>query len=812
MPFESLSVMKNHHIIFFIFTLLITSLTASVFAGNILARGASLTADSNFLTSPDSTFTCGFYSFGANAYWFSIWFTNSVDKTVVWTANRDNPVNREKSRMSLRKNGALVLTDFDGSTAWMSNTTSVAVDRAELLDSGNFVIIDDNGKIVWQSFDYPTDTLLPTQHMTNQKKLNSNKGPKNFGAGDFCFFFDSDNVLKMLYDGPEITSIYWPNPAPGVSVFDYGRTNYNSTRIAFLDKTGRFNSSDQMQFTAVDVGVGIKRRLTMDYDGNLRAYSLNDSSGMWLITWQAISTQCDVHGLCGRNGICTYTPQPRCSCPPNYEQTDPTNWSKGCKPKFKRGCFDSHFVELSHTDYYGFDLNYSQSVSFQACKQLCLDDCRCQAFSYRLLGQGLCFTKSALFNGFRSVDFPASLYLRVPESSEPLDHVILNGSGPECSNGRDKIVLLPALYDVTNQRIKWVYPYSFVLAIGILEVVVFVAGWWFLFRKHGTSSSMEDGYRAISSQFRSFSYSELRKATGNFKEILGVGGFGSVYKGVLSDDDRVVAVKKLAGDVVQGEEEFWAEVSTIGRINHMNLARMWGFCSKGKHRLLVYEYVENGSLDKHLFPVNGILGWNERFKVAFGTAKGLAYLHHECLEWVIHCDVKPENILLDKDFEPKISDFGLAKLCQRGGIGHGTSELTKIRGTKGYMAPEWAMNLPITAKVDVYSYGVVILELVKGIRLSNWVVDNDVVLEGVSQLANLVKLARSKVESEDDSWVRDFVDPKLEGRFSRKQAALMIKVGLSCVEEDRNKRPNMESITQVFAECEDETIHCLDNV
>ncbi|KAK9714170.1 hypothetical protein RND81_06G076300 [Saponaria officinalis] len=797
--------MKNQHMI--LVFILLTSSTASVLAGNVLRRGSSLTAEgTNFLTSPDNTFTCGFYSFGANAFWFAIWFTDSIGHTVVWTANQDNPVNRLKSRITLRKDGALVLTDFDGSTAWISNTTSVAVDRAELLNSGNFVIKGANGNIVWQSFDYPTDTLLPTQHMSNQKKLNSMKGPMNFGTGYFGFFFDSDNVLKIMYDGPEITSIYWPNTE--LSVFANGRTNYNSSRIALLDETGRFNSSDQMQFTTVDVGVGIKRRFTLDYDGNLRAYSLNESSGTWLITWQAISSQCDVRGLCGRNGICTYTPQPRCSCPPNYEPTDSTDWSKGCKPKFKRSCSDSHFVEMSHVDYYGFDLNYSQSVSFQACRQICLSDCQCLAFSYRLLGQGLCFTKSALFNGYRSVDFPGTLYLRVPNNSEPLDHVILNGSKPECINDKGKLVLLPGSYDLTNQRVRWVYPYSFVLAIGILEVIVLVAGWWFLFRKHGTSASMEDGYRAISSQFRSFSYSELRRATDKFKEVLGVGGFGSVYKGVLSDDDRVVAVKKL-GDVVQGEEEFWAEVSTIGRINHMNLARMWGFCSEGKHRLLVYEYVENGSLDKHLFPVDGVLGWHERFKVAFGTAKGLAYLHHECLEWVIHCDVKPENILLDKDFEPKISDFGLAKLCQRSGVGRGSSELTRIRGTKGYMAPEWAINLPITAKVDVYSYGVVILELVKGIRLSNWVVGGEVVLEGVSELENLVKLAKNK-ESEDDSWVEDFVDPKLEGRFSRKQAALMIKVGLSCVEEDRNKRPTMESVAQALAECD--TMHPVDSM
>ena len=145
------------------------------------------------------------------------------------------------------------------------------------------------------------------------------------------------------------------------------------------------------------------------------------------------------------------------------------------------------------------------------------------------------------------------------------------------------------------------------------------------------------------------------------------------------EDERVVAVKKL-GDVIQGEEEFWAEIITIQKIYHMNLVRMWGFCTEGRHRLVVYEHVENLSLDKHLFSTT-FLGWNERFNVAVGTARGLAYLHHGCLEWVIHCDVKPENILLDNGFEPKIADFGLAKLSQRDGPG--SKEFSQIRGTKG---------------------------------------------------------------------------------------------------------------------------------
>ncbi|XP_066354475.1 putative receptor protein kinase ZmPK1 [Miscanthus floridulus] len=169
----------------------------------------------------------------------------------------------------------------------------------------------------------------------------------------------------------------------------------------------------------------------------------------------------------------------------------------------------------------------------------------------------------------------------------------------------------------------------------------------------------------VTDHFRNFTYKELREATKNFKDELGHGRYGSVYKGSWQENNqRVVAVKKL-GDVKQGEDEFQTEVSVIGRIYHMNLVRVRGVCSERKHRLLVVEYVDNESLAMFLFGNQGLLQWDQRYKIAVGVAKGLAYLHHECSDWIVHCDLKPENILLDQDFEPKISDFGVAKLLQR---------------------------------------------------------------------------------------------------------------------------------------------------
>ncbi|KAL8528933.1 hypothetical protein ACS0TY_006415 [Phlomoides rotata] len=396
-----------------------------------------------------------------------------------------------------------------------------------------------------------------------------------------------------------------------------------------------------------------------------------------------------------------------------------------------------------------------------------------------------------------SNDFPGAIYLKLPEFFQAQKLDVFHVSCSNCGTIEAEVTLgSPSMYDLSNKRVRWMEIYSFAAALGATQLMFILIGWWFLWRKNGVPASVKAGYRMILSQFRRYTYAELKKATKNFTEEIGRGGSGTVYKGLLPEN-RVVAVKKLGG-FLQGQEEYFAEINTIGKINHMNLVRIWGFCSDKRHRILVYEYLENLSLDRHLFGSN-FLGWERRYAVALGMAKGLAYLHHECLEWIIHCDVKPENILLDGDFQPKISDFGFAKLAQRGNSGAGVS---RIRGTKGYMAPEWALNHPITAKVDVFGYGVVILEMVRGIRVCDWVVDDD---DDEGALKNFVRRIEENMRCGSSTWVESGVDPRLEGEFSRNQAAVLIQVGICCVENDRKKRPTMAYVLQTLLECEDET-------
>lgn len=229
----------------------------------------------------------------------------------------------------------------------------------------------------------------------------------------------------------------------------------------------------------------------------------------------------------------------------------------------------------------------------------------------------------------------------------------------------------------------------------------------------------------------------------------------------------------------------------------MNLIEIWGYCAEAKHRLLVYEYMEHGSLAENLH--SNSLDWKKRYQIAVGTAKGLAYLHDECLEWVLHCDVKPENILLDSDYKPKIADFGLSKLLNRG-TNVGNSAFSKIRGTRGYMAPEWVYNLSITSKVDVYSYGIVMLELITGrspTTTTSTLGSNDSVGNGGERRGLM-------------SWVREkrkegaeIVDHDINGAYDIGDMEVLLKVAMQCAEDDKDARPSMSQVVDMLRSSHD---------
>ncbi|XP_047074259.1 putative receptor protein kinase ZmPK1 [Lolium rigidum] len=782
--------------------LLLTSfhLLLHISAHEFLLPGSSLSveASSDILHSPNGAFTCGFKNISHNAFVFSIWFTNTAEKTVVWSANQLHPVHSWGSEVMLDTDGRMVVKDYNGQLVWENDVYSSSnAEQAQLLDTGNFIVKGQGDIILWQSFDSPTDTLLPNQNITSAIKLVSSN--RLLVHGSYSFHFDDEHLLALFQDLKDTSFIYWP--IPDNNVCSKKGNTFKATTIGVLDSWGYFLGSDNLHFNATDWGPGVMRRLTLDYDGNLRLYSLNKPNGRWSVTWMAYLQTCFVRGLCGMNGICVYTPRPACACAPGHEIIDQSDRSKGCRPKFSLNCDgkEMKFVKLPSTDFIGYDQSEIALVSFHVCKKICLTDCSCKGFLYI---DASCYPKPFLGGGVSSPHLHGSFYLKLPKtlqvsgSSIPCSQPFGIRYDPNCNVNADSL-------DKSKSNLSgspYSYFYGFLSAIFCVEVIFVALGCWFMLRREGKQLRgvwpAEVGYEMITNHFRRYTYKELQRATGKFKDMIGRGASGLVYKGVLKDN-RAVAVKRLA-DINQGEEEFQHELSVIARIYHMNMVRVWGFCSDGPHRILVLEYVENGSLDKNLFSSKGshiLLQWNERFKIALGVAKGLAYLHHECLEWVIHCDLKPENILLDEKMEPKITDFGLAKLLNRGGS---NKTVSRIHGTRGYIAPEWVSSAQITAKVDVYSFGVVLLELLKGARVSDWASDADEEVEMV--LRRVIKMLAESLmlEGGEQLWIADFIDSRLDSQFDNVQARTMIKLAVSCIEEDSRKRPTMENAVQML--------------
>ncbi|XP_048442910.1 cold-responsive protein kinase 1 isoform X2 [Pyrus x bretschneideri] len=286
---------------------------------------------------------------------------------------------------------------------------------------------------------------------------------------------------------------------------------------------------------------------------------------------------------------------------------------------------------------------------------------------------------------------------------------------------------------------------------------------------------------------KQYGYRELQIATENFSEEnkIGQGGFGSVYKGTLKDG-TLVAIKELSAESSQGLREFLTEIEVIATVEHDNLVKLYGCCAEGDHRILVYGYLENNSLAQTLLGrgYSGIqFTWLTRCKICIGVARGLAYLHEEVSPHIIHRDIKASNILLDKDLSPKISDFGLAKFIAP----NLTHVSTRVAGTTGYLAPEYAIRGQVTRKADIYSFGVLLLEIVCGRSNTN------------RQLSpkDQYLLARAWEHHERGQLV-ELVDASLNGNFDVEEACRFLKVGLLCTQDMPKLRPSMSTVVQML--------------
>ncbi|KAI8573128.1 hypothetical protein RHMOL_Rhmol01G0254700 [Rhododendron molle] len=762
--------------------------------------GASITAGDNSTTpwlSASQDFAFGFKQLqDNNLFLLSIWYYKIPDQTIVWYANKGVPVSAG-SKVGITAGKGLLLSDPQGSELWSSTPIRNLVAHGFLSDTGNFELVGGGSVNIRETFKDPTDTLLPTQIMESGGVLFSRQSEKNFSRGRFQLRLleDGNLVLNTRDLGTDFAydAYYKSNTDDGVNDTNRGyQVIFNKTGNIFVLK--RSNQRVVLGPTTVLPSGDYYYRATLNFYGVFTQYyhpkTENGNQKTWTALWFEPDNICvdirasEGRGVCGFNSICTIDnyKRPNCSCPEGFSLLDPNDKYGDCKPSFTPSCEeDDHkssngdLYDLSvliDTDWPTSDYEQLNPFSEEMCRNSCLEDCFC---AVAILRGDRCWKKKLpLSNGRKDSVVNGKAFMKFRKGDLP----------PSTTDPRSP------LRDIKkNDRTLIVVGSVFLgssLFVNLAILGAFCLGFSFIYQKK--ISNNHDGFGAAETNLRCFSYEELAEATDGFKEELGRGAFGIVYEGAvqMGNSRTSVAVKKL-DRVVQEKErekEFKTEVHVIGQTHHKNLVRLVGFCEQGEHRMLVYEFMSNGTLASFLFR-EAKPSWNQRSEIALGIARGLLYLHEECSTQIFHCDIKPQNILLDDYYNARISDFGLAKLLM---INQSQTN-TGIRGTKGYVAPEWFRNKPVTAKVDVYSFGVLLLEIITcrknvgGLEmggeeraiLTDWVCDCFL----TDRLHALV---------EDDSEALN--------DWSKLQRFLM--VGIWCIQEDPSQRPTMRKVTQML--------------
>ncbi|XWS37226.1 hypothetical protein CRYUN_Cryun19dG0025200 [Craigia yunnanensis] len=674
---------------------------------------------------------------------------SSFSPQVVWSANRNTPVERQ-ALLQLTPEGSLILKDGDGVVVWSPNTAGKSVSRLNLSAEGNLMLFDKTNNMVWQSFDYPTDSLVLGQRLVPGQNLRASVSPSNLSEGLYAVAIINGDFTAYMDAYP--SQIYY--------------RSYSMEEITYIEfQTGMFGGLP---------GTNSTNFIQLGSDGHLMAYEWIESK------WEGIDlfemSRCNYPLVCGQYGVCV---EEECSCPEVVTQSQTTYFKPidyrrpdlGCSAISPISCelsLHQSLLELQSTSYYSFvftsNVNYT---SIEDCKEACLKNCSCKAL-VKIDSYCYFLTEVLSVNMNGSSDdllYNTSVFIKVQNfpSAQSLNN---NFSSPNFPGRKrqDVAVILGA-------------------TLGAISGVFLICTFCFPRIKKGFKEVEEDYLDNIAGMPTRFSFEELKNVTNNFSNKLGEGGFGSVFQGKLPSGSEV-AVKHLDG-FGPVKKSFMAEVQTIGSIQHFNLVRLVGFCAEKFNRLLVYEYMCKGSLDQWIFQQNKelALGWQIRKKIILDIAKGLAYLHEDCNQKIIHLDIKPQNILLDEKFNAKVSDFGLSKL-----IGRDQSQvITTMRGTPGYMAPEWLSSV-ITEKVDVYSFGIVVLEILCGRKN----------VDGSQQEEDRHLLSLFKRKQEEGQLV-DLVEKCCEDMQSNAAEVVeMMKVAAWCLQTEYARRPSMSTVVKVL--------------
>nr|XP_043620072.1 G-type lectin S-receptor-like serine/threonine-protein kinase LECRK1 [Erigeron canadensis] len=764
-------VTSSSHMMSLIISIFTIFLTFHIAKTQNVTRGSSLTptgATTSWL-SPSRLYAFGFYP-QTRGYTIGIYIAGIPERTVVWTASRDNLPISNNATLRFTVDGGLTLDRTQDQEISIVDISGASF--ASMQDNGNFVLYDGT-TVLWQSFDHPTDTLLTGQHLANGETLISSVTETDQSTGIFRLKMQSDGFLVQypnLQEIPDTVSYaYWATAGYGPNNVTL---NLDSGGFLYLLK----NSTDLVR-NLTQKGYPTGRaiyRMRIDVDGIFRLYyhNLSNTDKNGSVIWASSDNMCTGKGLCGVNGYCTVMNNAaRCQCLPGFEFVNPDIWRLGCKRNFTvETCkiVDAGtafwMTRLNNARWEGDPYAFPEAPTQQECSVACLNDCNCEV---ALFTKQVCKLQKLPIRFIEVVQSESNVGLvKVYASSDP------SNTTTQHEKVRQTKILVIGISLI-----------SLAILILLLSGVLILIG-----RNHVLA------YKKVSDNLnvqlfedigpRAFSYGELERITDGFKQELGRGSFGIVYKGIIESSKKAVAVKKIKEEFVQqGEREFQTETNVIGRTYHRNLAKLIGYCCEGRERLLVFEYMTNGSLADILFERKEGKSkpcWMDRIHIAVDIARGILYLHEECETVIIHCDIKPQNILMDEYGCAKISDFGLAKLLE-----HNQSKTsTLIRGTRGYVAPEWYKKLPITVKVDVYSFGIVLFSII----CCRKNVDNSLPVE----------------EAILEEWVYDcyasgevykLVDDE---DVDKKTLDRMIKIGLWCIQEDPSLRPSMKQVVSML--------------
>ncbi|XP_057984191.1 G-type lectin S-receptor-like serine/threonine-protein kinase CES101 [Malania oleifera] len=736
---------------------------------NMLFPGDAL-GFSDQLVSAGGKFKFGFFRPRAStncyvAIWLNAEVAGSEDKQVVWVANRNTPISdtSEDLQLQIARDGTLQVSCGRGrlfilNPKLQQGNTSANV-TVTLLDSGNLVVgeFGSNGnktQVFWESFDEPTDTLLPGMKLGFNLRTGRNRTLSSWMSRDvptpgvFTLGLDPGGSRQLILWWHQ--SVYWSS-----GLWENGRFEY---LIPFGGHNFSYVSNGYESYFYYSAGEGIFfPRMVMNFLGQVL---VGNGTKTQLSTVISCSTYPTNYG-------CVEQKLPTCR--------SPRDWIDGRKESVH-----GHRFELMES---------SNELGFIDCQAKCLKNCSCVAFNSKnddgtgceILGMGMGLTDYSRVEDVYIVQSQTLIEVKEFAGRNPASMIKWWMWLSIAAGASGTLLLCTACY------IKWrklrakgdnrIEQWTMFNELRGNATLSICCGIWKKHEKTGKSNH----------ELRLFSLDSIAAATDNFSTTnkLGQGGFGPVYKGNLLDGQEV-AIKRLEKSSGQGLLEFQNEIILIAKLQHTNLVRLLGCCVQGEEKVLIYEYMANKSLDFFLFDPcrRKLLDWKTRFNIVEGIAQGLVYLHKFSRLKVIHRDLKASNILLDENMNPKISDFGIARIFE---WNEAEANTKRVVGTYGYMSPEYAMKGIVSVKTDVFSFGVLLVEIVTGKKI----------IRSHDHTEHPVNLIGNAWQCWKDGRALELKDPTLDDSCHN-EVLKCIHVGLLCVQDRAKDRPTMPDVVSML--------------